>query len=198
MRIISQDKKYDLPYENYGFMIDGSDIRAIGIPDVIASYPCRKAAELAMEDIRITRFSNVCCLQFQKSNHFCKEGECDIYRECQKSKSPKYDVILLERPGSEGLSNEDVIRLTQFMDADKTYYPVEFYKANVDSAAMGFVATNFLNTLLAICTPSFPKSIPCSSLGITVSLLLTLFFLIKVVEFAIKLITLFSLSVKEL
>ena len=141
MRVISQDKKYDLPYENYGFMIDGSDIRAIGIPDVIASYPCRKAAELAMEDIRITRFSNVCCLQFQKSNHFCKEGECDIYRECQKSKSPKYDVILLERPGSEGLSNEDVIRLKQFMDADKTYYPVEFYKANVDSAAMGFVAT---------------------------------------------------------
>ena len=52
-----------------------------------------------------------------------------------------YDVILLERPGAEGLSHKDVIRLTQFMDPDKTYYPVEFYKANVDSAAMGFVAT---------------------------------------------------------
>ena len=30
MRIISQDKKYDLPYENYGFMINGSGIRDIG------------------------------------------------------------------------------------------------------------------------------------------------------------------------
>lgn len=147
MRIISQDKKYDLPYENYGFMIDGSDIRAIGIPDVIASYPCRKAAELAMEEIRITRLSKVCCLQFQKSNHFCKEGKCDIYRECQKSKSPKYDVILLERPGVEGLSSEDVIRLKQFMDSDKTYYPVEFYKANVDSAAMGFISTKAAEAL---------------------------------------------------
>ena len=52
-----------------------------------------------------------------------------------------YDVILLERPGSEGFSCEDIIRLMQFIDLDKTYYPVEFYKANVDSAAMGFVAT---------------------------------------------------------
>lgn len=51
-----------------------------------------------------------------------------------------YDVILLERPGSEGLSCEDIIRIMQFIDLDKTYYPVEFDKANVDSAAMGFVS----------------------------------------------------------
>ena len=51
-----------------------------------------------------------------------------------------YDVILLERPGSEGLSCKDIIRLMQFIDLDKTYYPVEFGKANVDSAAMGFVS----------------------------------------------------------
>ena len=51
-----------------------------------------------------------------------------------------YNVILLERPGSEGLSCEDIIRLMQFIDLDKTYYPVEFEKANVNSSAMGFVS----------------------------------------------------------
>ena len=51
-----------------------------------------------------------------------------------------YDVILLERPGSEGLSCEDIIRLMQFIDLDKTYYPVEFGKAYVNSSAMGFIS----------------------------------------------------------
>ena len=139
MRVISQDKKYDLPYENYGFMINGGDIRVIGIPDIIASYPCRKAAEFAMEDFQSRQ--SLPFHHFVKQDHFCKKEYCDIYKECPKNQFTKYDVILLERPGAEGLSHKDVIRLTQFMDPDKTYYPVEFYKANVDSAAMGFVAT---------------------------------------------------------
>ena len=35
----------------------------------------------------------------------------------------------------------------QFIDSDKTYYPVEFYKANVDSAAMGFFSTKAAEAL---------------------------------------------------
>ena len=89
------------PYENYGFMIDGSNIKAIGIPDVIASYPCRKAAEFAMEDFQSRQ--SLPFHHFVKQDHFCKKEYCDIYKECPKNQFTKYDVILLERPGAEGL-----------------------------------------------------------------------------------------------
>lgn len=86
-------------------------------------------------------FENTEGLEKQKQEGTTFESWLDEMEKMQILNRKNYDVIFLERPGSEGLSCEDIIRLMQFMDPDKTYYPVEFYKANVDSAAMGFVAT---------------------------------------------------------
>lgn len=138
MRIISQDKKYDLPYENYGFMIDGSDIRAIGIPDIIASYPCRKAAEFAMEDFQSRQ--SLPFHHFVKQDHFCKKEYCDIYKECPKNQFTKYDVILLERPGEEGLTPGDIIRFLKYLSPEKVYYPIEIPAITAESYAMGFIS----------------------------------------------------------
>lgn len=138
MRIISQDKKYDLPYENYGFMIDGSNIKAIGIPDVIASYPCRKAAEFAMEDFQSRQ--SLPFHHFVKQDHFCKKEYCDIYKECPKNQFTKYDVILLERPGEEGLTPGDIIRFLKYLSPEKEYYPIEIPAITAESYAMGFIS----------------------------------------------------------
>lgn len=138
MRIISQDKTFDLPYENYGFMIDGSNIKAIGIPDVIASYPCRKAAEFAMEDFQSRQ--SLPFHHFVKQDHFCKKEYCDIYKECPKNQFTKYDVILLERPGEEGLTPGDIIRFLKYLSPEKEYYPIEIPAITAESYAMGFIS----------------------------------------------------------
>lgn len=59
----------------------------------------------------------------------------------------EYDVILLERAGSDGLSKEDIFRLLAFLSPDKEYYPAEFPAHHVESCAMGFISSEAAEAL---------------------------------------------------
>lgn len=53
----------------------------------------------------------------------------------------EYDVVLLERGVTDGLSKKEIFRLLAYLSPDKEYYPVEFPATSVESYAMGFISS---------------------------------------------------------
>lgn len=53
----------------------------------------------------------------------------------------EYDVILLERSVTDGLTKKDIFRLLAYLSPDKEYYPVEYPALSVESYAMGFISS---------------------------------------------------------
>ena len=58
----------------------------------------------------------------------------------------KYDVVLMEKPGVDGLTKEEIIDLFGFLNG-KYVYPVEIEATKVESVAMGFITTRAANEL---------------------------------------------------
>ena len=50
----------------------------------------------------------------------------------------KFDIVLIEKPGTEGLTNYDVIYMYNRLK-EETAYPIEIGDINGNSSAMGFI-----------------------------------------------------------
>lgn len=51
----------------------------------------------------------------------------------------KFEIALLERPGEQGLTKDEIMRLTACIDYDEMY-PIEVEAREHESSAMGFIA----------------------------------------------------------
>ena len=50
----------------------------------------------------------------------------------------KFEIALLERPGEQGITRDEITRLTAYIDCDEMY-PIEIEAREHESSAMGFI-----------------------------------------------------------
>ena len=59
----------------------------------------------------------------------------------------KFGIVLMEKPGEDGLTRDDIVRMLYLIDSDTEFYPVEFAAKHQESVAMGFITTDAANEL---------------------------------------------------
>ena len=63
----------------------------------------------------------------------------DVDRMEQESLNDWCDVVLMEKPGADGLTSKEVLTLVKMLNGEECF-PVEFDNPNGDSFAMGFIS----------------------------------------------------------
>ena len=59
----------------------------------------------------------------------------------------KFGIVLMEKPGEDGLTRDDIVRMLYLIDNDTEFYPVEFMAHCQESCAMGFITADTANEL---------------------------------------------------
>lgn len=59
----------------------------------------------------------------------------------------KFDVVLIEKYGEDGLSREEVNKLLDMLPEDAKVYPLEMFAREAESSAMGFITPDAADRL---------------------------------------------------